>query len=186
MPTCFNFMNNIKKAELENLFRTSNSSNDLFDGFRIAIENKIADIDLYKTLLWNKALSPDEISMFAEKICHDFPDYSYSIYLWVGKIFGTSALIGEHYEKAMSFFMKASSANELPADPLLSIAGIYNKELNIPPFEDVVKVIESRLSKVEHKSGVCFALSDLYKSAGNVREARKYRSLGEKYQKMNS
>ncbi len=179
-------MNYTKKTELEKLFRTSNSSNDLFDGFRIAIENKIADIDLYKTLLWNKALSPDEISMFAEKICQDFPDYSYSIYLWVGKIFGTSYLLGEQYEKAMAFFIKALSKNEHSAEPLLSLAGIYNKELNIPPFDDIVRVIENWLPKVDYKSGVCFALSDLYKSAGNATEARKYRSLGEKYQKMNS
>ena len=178
-------MNNTKKAELEKLFRTSNSSNDLFDGFRIAIENKVADIDLYKTLLWNKALSPDEISMFAEKICHDFPDYSYSIYIWVGKIFSTTALLSAHYEKAMNFFIKASSKNERSAEPLLSLAGIYNKELNIPPFEDVVKAIESGLQKVDYKSSVCFALSEIYKSAGNIAEARKYRSLGEKYQKMN-
>lgn len=179
-------MDSLNKNELEKLFRTSNSSNDLFDGFRIAIENKIADIDLYKTLLWNKALSPDEISMFAEKICQDFPDYSYNIYLWVGKIFGAGALLGEHYEKAISFFTKASIKNEHSAEPLLSIAGIYNKELNIPPFEDVIQIIESRISKVEIKSSVYFALSDIYKSAGNAKEARKYRSLGEKYQRMNS
>ena len=179
-------MNSLQKSELEKIFRTSNSSNELFDYFRIAIENKVKDEDLYKTLLWNKALSPDEISMFSEKICHVFPAYSYNIYLWVAKIFSTTSLLGKYYEKAVTYFLKASEANNKSPEPLLALAGIYNKELNIPPFEDLVYSIETALTKIKSKSSVCFVLSDLYKDKGFINEARKYRSLGEKYREMKS
>ncbi len=147
----------------------------------MAIENKIRDEELYKTLLWNKALSTDEITMFAEKICDVFPAYSYNIYLWVGKIFSTTSLIGKHYDKAMNYFLKASEANNKIAEPLLSLAGIYNKELNTPPFEDVVQAIEVRLTKIKDKTTLCFALSDLYRNNGFINEARKYKSLGENH-----
>ena len=132
------FMRRIQKTELEKIFRTSNSPNELFDYFRIAIENKLRGEDLYKTLLWNNALSPEEISMFSEKICDVFPAYSYNIYLWVAKIFSTTSLLGKYYEKAMAYFLKASDVNSRSDEPLLTLAGIYNKELNIPPFEDLI------------------------------------------------
>lgn len=177
-------MSNAKKSEFEKIFRTSNSSNELFDCFRIAIENEVRDVELYKTLLWNKALSPDEISMYSEKVCQVFPTYSYNIYLWVGKIFSTTSLLGKHYERAMTYFLKASGANPKSAEPLLAIAGIYNKELNIPPFEDVVNSIEAGLSKTSSKSEVCFVLSYLYREKGLISNARKYKSLGDKYKKL--
>jgi len=179
-------MNSSQKSEIERIFRTSNSSNELFDYFRIAIENKVKDEDLYKTLLWNKALSADEISMYSEKICKVFPAYSYNIYLWVAKIFSTTSLLGKYYEKAMAYFLKASEANNKSEEPLLALAGIYNKELNIPPFEDLINSIETALAKIKNKGNVCFVLSELYKERGFISEARKYRSLGEKYKRLKS
>ena len=124
--------------------------------------------------------------MFSEKICRVFPEYSYDIYLWVAKIFSTTSLLGKNYEKAMTYFLKASEVNRKSAKPLLALAGIYNKELNVPPFEDLVNSIETALIKIKNKSSACLALSDLYKDRGFVNEARKYMALAEKYRGLNS
>jgi hypothetical protein len=176
----------MQKSELEKIFRTSNSSNELFDYFRIAIENKVKDEDLYKTFLWNKTLSPDEIAMFSEKICQVFPAYSYNIYLWVGKIFGASSLIGKYYEKAMTYLLKASEADPKSAEPLLALAGTYNKELNIPPFDDLISSIESRLATIKNKGALCLILSDLYKERGFIDRARSYRAIAERHKNRKS
>ena len=173
----------MQKTELEKIFRNSNSPNELFDYFRIAIENKIKDEELYKTLLWNRALSPDEIAMYSEKICQVFPGYSYNIYLWVGKIFSAASLLGKYYEKAMTYLLKASEADPKSSEPLLALARIYNKELNIPPFDDLIGSIESHLEKIKNKGTICLVLSDLYKERGFINEARKYRALAESQKK---
>jgi len=67
-------MPRITKKYLENIFRNSNSPDELFDTFKIAIDRRIQDSSIYRLLLWNKALSPDEIMMFAEKICKENPE----------------------------------------------------------------------------------------------------------------
>jgi len=176
-------MSDEKKQVIEKIFRDSNSPNDLFDAFRIAISNHIEDPDLYKTLLWNKALSTDEISMFVEKICKEFPEISFNIYLWAGNVFSTSSISGENYSKAFNYFKNALDINEKSSEPYLAISGFYNKELNLPPFEEIIKVLETGLDRVENKSKVCFALSDLYKNVGKKEGAQKYRSLGEQFQR---
>jgi tetratricopeptide (TPR) repeat protein len=173
----------MQKSDIERIFRNSTSSNELFDYFRLAIENKVKDEELYKTLLWNRALSPDEVAMFSEKICEVFPVYSYNIFLWVGKIFGATSLLGKYYDRAMTYLLKASDSDPKSSEPLLALAGIYNKELNIPPFDDLIGSIESRLEKIKNKSAVFLVLSDLYKEKGFINEARKYRALAESQKK---
>src|SRR3990172_13343979 len=97
---------NFSKQEIEQIFRTSSSPDELFDAFRIAISSKIKDSEFYKTLLWNKALSTDEISMFSEKVCREFPDLCFPVYFAVGQIFSSISFYGKHLEKAMLFFRK--------------------------------------------------------------------------------
>lgn len=176
-------MSDEKKQEIEKIFRLSNSQNDLFDAFRFAISNKLSDPNLYKVLLWNKVLSADEISMYAEKICREFPEISYNIFLWTGQIFGASSVFGEYHDNAIKYFKKAALANETSAEPYLLLAGTYNKELNIPPFEEMITVLEEGVYKSKERSRLCFIISDLYKERGKIDFARKYRSMGEKYQK---
>lgn len=176
-------MSDEKKQEIEKIFRISNSPDELFDAFRIAISNGIKDPSLYKTLLWNKVLSADEISMYTEKISREFPENSYNFFLWAGQIFAASSVFGEHHDKAMKYFRKATSANKSTAEPYILLAGIYNKELNIPPFEDLVSALSEGVEKTDEKSRLCFIISDLYRNRGNIEESRKYRSLGEKHQR---
>jgi len=141
-----------------------------------------------------KELSPDVVLMdlampvmtgleATRKICKEFPEISFNIYLWAGNVFSTSSISGENYSKAFNYFKNALDINEKSSEPYLAISGFYNKELNLPPFEEIIKVLETGLDRVENKSKVCFALSDLYKNVGKKEGAQKYRSLGEQFQR---
>jgi len=176
-------MQNGIKNELELIFKESNSSDELFDAFRKALEANIKDADLYKTLLWNRALSSDEISMYAEKICQEYPEFSYSIYFCVGKIFSSISTYGSHHEKAFEYFKKAASKNKKSYEPFLAIAKLYSKELNIPRIEKVVQIFKDGLESVDEKSELCFSLSKLFKRIGDKEKEKEYQKLGEQFQK---
>ncbi len=177
-------MNNKRLIDsVESVFRTSGSPEELFDAFRTAIENKIKDEELYKILLRNKALSIDEISMYAEKICSVFPDLSYNIFFCVGQLLESISSYGKHNEKALAYFMKAADALPASNEPYLAIAKMYNGDYNMPKFEIVALAVEAGISKVETKSPLCFALSNLYLDRGDKEKALSYQKLGELFQR---
>ena len=84
--------------KIERIFRNSNNSDEIFDAFTEAVKEKIDDVNLYKILLGNHSLSKDEIIMYAEKLCKEFPHHKYEIYMWVASIFQNSLL---EFEKNM-------------------------------------------------------------------------------------
>jgi len=169
------------KQSLENIFRTSNSSNELFDAFRVSIDSKIKDEDLYKTLLRNSALSTDEISMFAGKICKEFPEMSYSIFYCVGQLLSSISSYSKHHEEALHYYLKAASQEPDAHEPYLAIAKMYNSELNVPRFEVIEQIIADGITFVSIKSQLCFALADLYKLKGDIEREQNYLTLGELY-----
>ena len=176
-------MPGLPKKYFEDIFRNSDSPDELFDTFRLAVEQKITDPNLFRTLLWNRVLSPDEIMMFAEKICKDTPDLCYKIYSWVGKIFSSVFVYGELTEQALEYYKKAAKSNPSAHEPYLAIAKFYNPELNIPTFESIIKTLTGGINLVQQKSKLCFSISKLYKNKGFTDEAKHYQRLGEKYQK---
>lgn len=171
------------KQDLEEIFRTSSSSDELFDSFRVAIERKIHDEELYKILLRNKALSADEISMFTEKICKEFPDLSYNIYFCVGQLLESISTYGKHNERALQFFEKAANIRPESGEPYLAIAKMYNNELDVPKFETVAKIIEDGISRVKIKSPLCFVLSAMLNKRGEKEKSLNFKKLGEIYLK---
>jgi hypothetical protein len=176
-------MDKLPKKYFESVFRNSDSPDELFDTFRIAVEQQLKDSNLYRLLLWNKALSTDEVMMFAEKICKDHPELCYQIYSWVGKIFSSIFVYGELNEQAFEYYKKAAKSNPSAHEPYVAIARFYNPELNIPTFNSVIKTLRNGIDLVDKKSKVCFAVSKLYKNNGLLDEAREYQKLGEKYQR---
>ncbi len=165
------------------VFRTSNSSEELFDAFREAIKQNINDADLYKTLLWNKALSTDEIIMYSEKICNVFPQIAYDIYLFVGRLLESNSIYCSDYNNAFNFYLKAFSLKKSSAEPLLLIADLYNSDLNIPKFETIIHTLEDGLNSVKEKSKICLAMAKLYKEKGNTVKEREYNLKASKYLK---
>ncbi len=176
-------MTRITKKYFENIFRNSDSSDELFDSFRLAIEQRVRDPNIYRLLLWNKALSPDEIMMFAEKICKENPELCYQIYNWVGKIFSSISIYGRHSNKAFEYFKKAAQSKPFAHEPYVAITKLYNVDLNTPDFNLVIKTVEKGLESVNKKSKLCFAISRLYGNRGDIENANSYQRLGEKYQK---
>lgn len=176
-------MQNPFQRELEEIFRLSSSADELFDAFRTALESRIKDQELYKTLLRNKALSTDEIAMFADKICREFNELSYSIYFCVGQIFSSISTYAKHHDKALKYFKKAALSEPRTHEPYLAIAEMYSPELNKPPLEDIVQTIQDGIKTVDSKSTLCFTLVDLYQNAGNEEMVRSYRILGELYKR---
>lgn len=175
-------MDDIKK-KIETVFRCSNSSDELFDAFRTAVEKKIKDEDLYKILLWNKTLSTDEIGMYAEKLCREFQDMTFKVYYDVGKILEATSVYGSNLEQALSYYRKAARANPASFLPYTAVAAMYNKDLNLPGFEKVIEFLNEGMDFVERKSKICFNLVSLYKKKGNREKEKKFQKLGEKYQR---
>lgn len=173
----------VSRQEIEVIFRTSSSSDELFDAFRIAINSHIKDPEFYKTLLWNKALSTDEIAMFAEKICKEYPETSYSIYFAVGQIYSSISFYGRHLEKAFTYYRKAAEAKPEMSDPYLAVLKMYSKELDVPRLEDIMAFVQPAIEKTESRSYLCFEISAFFKKIGNKEKERTFRKLGEKYQK---
>lgn len=170
------------KQSLENIFRTSNSADELFDAFRIAIDRKFNDEELYKVLLRNSALSKDEISMFAGKVCKEFPEMSYNIFYCVGQLLSSISSYSKHHEDALRFYLRAASKEPQTHEPYLAIAKMYNSELNVPRFEVMVQIIADGIALVNLKSPLCFALADLYKLIGDIEREQDYLTLGKLYQ----
>jgi hypothetical protein len=169
--------------DIEKTFSTSNSPDELFDSFRVAINQKIEDLDLYKILLWNKALSNDEIAMYAEKICREIPQFSLDIYMAVAKILDSASSF-RNKEKAFEYIKKAAASDKLSLKPYVFISEIYNKELDLPPFDRIANFIEEGLLNVEEKSKLNFILARMYAKIGNVEKGKIYQKRGEEY-KMN-
>lgn len=177
---------NPDQKKLEKIFINSTSPDELFDAFDIAVKEGIRNEVLYKSLLWNNALSPDEISMYAEKICKEFPELSYNIFFWTGKIFSTISLYYEHSDRAFKYFCKAADIDKKNHEPYLEICSLYNKELNIPNFHLIESFVKEGINEVEIKSKLCFALSGIYKKRGSMRLMKEYQNRGEMYQKEGS
>jgi tetratricopeptide (TPR) repeat protein len=171
------------KREIEKVFTTSGSKDELFDAFREAIAQEIRDNSLYNILLANKALSNDEIIMYAEKICKDFPELCPSIYFWTARVFESLARHLERMQKAALYYKKSIMSDDSDLRPYISLAKMYNPELDVPPFKEMLSILTLGISKVEEKSKLCFALSDLFKRKDDPEKSAYYRMLGEKYQR---
>jgi tetratricopeptide (TPR) repeat protein len=171
------------KKYVETVFRCSNSPDELFDAFRTAIENKLKDEGLYKILLWNKSLSVDEIGMYAEKLCREYPDLCFKIYYDVGKILEATSVYGSNLDLALHYYKKAAASEPSSFLPYTAAAAMYNKDLNLPGFETLTGFLIKGMDSVERKSKICFNLVNLYKKRGNREKERAYQKLGEKYQR---
>ncbi len=171
------------KKEIERVFTTSGSNDELFDAFSDAIRLGIKDDALYNILLANKALTNDEIIMYAEKICKDFPDLCSSIYFWTGRVFESLARHIERLQKAALYYRKSIKSDESDLRPYLALAKMYNPEFDLPPIRDTINLLTHGIGKVDKKSKICFALSDLYKKRNDTDNSAYYQKLGEKYQR---
>ncbi len=169
--------------ELENIFRNSDSSDELFDAFHFAMTGRIKDEELYKKLLWNRALSVDEVSMYAQKVCSEFPEFSYNIFFWTAQIFESISSYGEYYDHALKYLMKSSESDKIKHEPYLKACLMYNPEIDVPEFNNLIEFVKKGIECTEFKSKLCFALSDLFHMKGQIKLMQTYKSMGEQFVK---
>ncbi|HEX2961206.1 MAG TPA: hypothetical protein VHO43_05410 [Ignavibacteriales bacterium] len=168
------------KLDLERIFREATSSGELFDSFQKAIKHKLKDAELFKILLSNIILSPDEIKMYTEKLCREYNDIRYDIYMWAANIL-ESMHAGEHLETAFEYYRKAIESNRTDYQPYISMAKMYNPELDIPPKKVLLELLKNGIEEVRHKSRVCRAIADLYDILQDKVMKQKYLAMAAKY-----
>jgi tetratricopeptide (TPR) repeat protein len=171
----------LNKREIDKIFTASRSFDELFDAFDEAVNQKIADENLYKILLANSALSNDEIKLFAKKLSEEFPDLSYPILLWCGDIFANKSWSIENINAAIECFENASRVKPDENIPILKMIALYNHDISLPFNEKIIKNVKTGLPKIENKSAVYSAIADFYSKEGKERLKRKYQRMAEKY-----
>ncbi len=165
---------------LENTFRNSNDTNELFDAFIDAMRHNIKDVDLFKILLANPVLSKDELIMYTEKLCKELEENSYEICLWTAGIFENNCEDYDCLNNAIRYLEKAIDTKPEQHKPFLHLLELYNLDFEVPTNETILNIVHSKIDGVRKKSKVYYALADLYKKLGNVEQQRKYFGLAER------
>lgn len=165
---------------IENIFRNSASSDELFDAFREAINTKVVDIDLYKILIGNPALSSDEIKLYTEKLAKEIPHQSVNTFMWAASVFENDKENYEKLEEAIKYYQRSFFHEPTNALPLIKLLGLYNFDLDTHANKNIMDFIEHSIASVHQKSQIYFSVADLYKQKGNYLLAAKYLALGEK------
>ena len=168
------------KEEIENIFKTSNSHEELFDAFTEAITNKYNDVELYKILLANPALGANEVIMFSEKIGKEFPSERYDLYFWVAELFSGQSFNVECYEKALEYYLKVFEMDMDNYEPLSAALGLYNYDLNITLNKEIVSTVEKGADIVKDRSKIYYALAEHYNKTGDSINYEKYSDLANK------
>ena len=158
------------KEKISKIFLTSNSKEEIFDNFQLAIVNEIDDLEIYQTLLANPILSTDEIKLYCGKLCSQFPTLSYELQIWTAQIFENCNTECDCLDNAIDFYHQAfltNPSNELSTNP------------------KIIDIIEEGVKSTNKKSIVYEKLSKIYKQKGNVQRAERYAAKAAKYRIQN-
>ena len=173
-------MNKDYKKEVEKIFRESNSSNELFDAFHFALSKKISDLESYKILLANPALSKDEIKMFTEKLSSLHTDKAFDIYSWSAGVLENKTTDYTFIEDAVNYYIKAAHTDPAKHEPLVRLTRLFNYEINFPTNTTILNFINDGVASVKEKRKVYNALADVYKKLGNETIMKRYKELAAK------
>ncbi len=165
---------------IEERFRNSSSSGELFDTFQTAIESKISDADVYKVLLANPNLTKEEIMLFTEKLAVELPQFKYDFYMWTAQVFENNLFDINSLENSLNYYKKACLAKPVECDPVLRALGLYNYDLDLPLNSKVIETVEASAPGVNLKSRIYFALAEHFKKANNLDMEKIYLELAEK------
>jgi hypothetical protein len=173
----------IVKQILEKTFRESTSADEIFDAFQKSLGHKLKDLQLYKILLGNIILTADEIRMYTEKICSEFPELSFEIYLWTGSILESEPTT-DNLDSAFHYYKKAIFSNPSDHQPYNSIIKMYNFDLDFPPRRYLESLFEKGISEVSLKSKLCTDIAKFYDQLDEPVLKKKYLGLAAQFVKM--
>ena len=84
-------------------------------------------------------------------------------------------------KKHSAILKKLQNRIMLQLNLILSVSEMYNKEYDLPPFDNVVDFIENGFHNVKEKSKLSFLLAKLYGRIGDIETGRGYQKRGEEY-----
>ena len=161
--------------DIRKRFELSKEFNDIFDAFEQALEQRLDDIELYRQLFWNHALTPDELCLFGEKLAKEFPTLGYDTYMWLASIFEVTHSMIDNYELAVVYYKKAASVRPSEPDPYLDAADCYEPDLNIPPISILIDFLKQGAHNVGNPTLIYQRLVHLYELSGNDEMSQFYR-----------
>lgn len=165
---------------IEHIFRNSNDPDELFDTFHSALGNGIKEVELFKILLGNPALSEDEICMYTEKLSTVLPGNAFDLFLWAARLFETQTYKSEVVEKSLQYYARAAQLKPENFIPYKSAINLYNYEIDFSLNKHVLKFIEDGILHVDKKSQLYKTLAEHYKKTGDQEAGKKYEALAEK------
>lgn len=168
------------RHNLEKVFRDSNSIDALFDGFQILIFKKIDDLNLFKTLLANPSLSPDELKLFSNKLSKEFKHQSYEVFFWTATVFETKFGCNDY---AFNYYVKAINVKPFKYEPFLSLIRLYDYDLDTLTNHAIIEFVENAVEFVECRSKVYMVLASHYLKIGDDRQSKFYEAKAEHSQR---
>ncbi|MFA8342311.1 MAG: hypothetical protein ACEPO8_05000 [Rhodothermaceae bacterium] len=168
------------RHNLEKLFRDSNSIDALFDAFQILIFKKIDDLNLFKILLANPTLSPDELKFFTDKISSEFKHQSYEVFYWTATIFETKFGCNDY---AFNYYVKTINVKPFKYEPFLNLISLFDYEMDTLTNRAIIEFVENAVEFVDCKSKVFNFLASHYLKTGNDCMSRIYEAKAEQSQR---
>jgi len=165
--------------DIRTIFSTSDDFNEIFEAFEDAIDQGLTDVDLYRLLFWNSALSPDEVCLFGEKLAGVYPDMAYDVYLWLASVFEVTYSSYDNFELAMRYFQKAAESSPREVTPYIEASECYDPDLNIPPIMQMMKFLRGGIPKVRDKRPLLERIAYLFEITGDEEQGRYYRRLAD-------
>ncbi len=169
-------MGKLSIDEIRSIFTASKDFNQIFDAFEAAINGKSDNIELYRQLFWNKALTPDELCLFGEKLAREFPHIAYDVYMWLANVFELTFFQYDNYELAMAYYRKAAEVKPNEPDPYLDACDCYEPDLNIPPLDQLIEFLKSGVQYVTNPKSLYLRLARLYSILGDEDQSLYYQA----------
>ncbi len=173
-------MKNIIKKEIEKIFLSADSNDVLFDTFRLALQHQISEPEIYRALLANPSLNKEEITLFADTYCKEFPENAYEIYLWAASIIENKEIPTETCEKAFNYYLKAVKFNPESHTPYIGMLNLFNYDFNLDTNKKIIESVDKGLKKVANKRPVYLKLAEHFKNLGNEQKRDKCIKLANK------
>ena len=165
--------------EIRRCFSSSSDFNEIFDAFQSALTQKVKDVEPYRLLFWNHALTADEVRLFGEKLAHEFPELAYDVYLWLASIFEVTQGQADNFELTVHYYQKAALARPMEPDPYLDACDCYDPDLNIPPLASLIDFVSHGVQHVKNPISLYKRLGYLYELAGDPGQGAYYRRLAD-------
>jgi tetratricopeptide (TPR) repeat protein len=134
--------------EIRHCFANATDFNEIFDVFQSALAQKVADLEPYRLLFWNPALSSDEIQLFGQKLATEFPEIAYDVFLWLAAVFKVTTSQRDNFELAIRYYRQAARRKPSEGEPYLGACDCHDPDLNIPPRALLIEFLEEGLPHV--------------------------------------